>query len=70
MELRLLHLHLFLVTIVMMTPSFSLKNIDRSKTPLRSREEHLAILERWKEADKRLQKRCEELGIAVPIMVC
>lgn len=36
----------------------------------RTREETLADIQRFQDAQKELEKRCADLGIPVPIMVC
>lgn len=53
-----------------MIHSLRLRDIDRSKIKPRGREETLAILRRFQNAQDRLEKRCSELGIPVPQMMC
>lgn len=50
-----------------MVPVFKL---DPTKIKTCSREEHLARLERWFEAQAKLEAICKERGIPVPVMVC
>lgn len=53
-----------------MVPSFRLRDIDRSKVGLKPVSFHLEQVQRFKDAQKELEKRCAELGIEVPVMVC
>lgn len=47
----------------------SLRNLDRTKIVPVPREVHLEKIRRFKEAQEKLEQRCKELGIPVPIMV-
>ncbi|MNV14692.1 hypothetical protein D3C71_1053860 [compost metagenome] len=53
-----------------MVPVFRLRDLDRSKITPQSREQSLARLQRWKDADEALKRVCAEKGIPVPILVC
>ena len=53
-----------------MVRSFRLSDLDRSKIPPQSREQQLARLQQWKDAQADLERTCKELNIPVPVMVC
>lgn len=44
--------------------------ITRAQIKPHSRDEHLVRIERWNEAQRKLEEICKEKGIPVPIMVC
>lgn len=47
----------------------SLRNLDPSKIKPVSRDVTLEKIRQFKEAQEKLEQRCKELGIPVPIMV-
>jgi hypothetical protein len=47
-----------------------LSQLDRSKIKPRPREWHLQQVRQFQAAQEALEKRCAELGIPVPVMVC
>lgn len=54
-----------------MIPSLpSLRNLNPDLVPKRSREEQLAEIQRYKDAQEELERYCAEKGIPVPKMVC
>lgn len=53
-----------------MVRAFRLSDLDVSKIKPKSREETLARLKQWKDAQDNLERVCKEQGIPVPIMVC
>lgn len=53
-----------------MVRTFRLSDLDRSKIPPQSREQTLARLKQWQDAQDNLERVCKEQGIPVPIMVC
>ena len=42
----------------------------QTKTPEQVREEMLARMRQYHEADKRIKRICTELGMQIPVMVC
>lgn len=44
--------------------------LDRSNIKPCSREEHQRKLDQFFKAQQKLEERCRELGIPVPVMVC
>ena len=53
-----------------MIRTFRLRDLDRSKITPRSREETLARLQQWRDAQANLERVCKEQGVPVPVMVC
>lgn len=53
-----------------MIPVFKLKDLKRKPNDPNARARCLEALRRWKEADDRLAKVCDEKGIPIPVMVC
>jgi hypothetical protein len=53
-----------------MVRTFRLSDLDRSKIPPQSREQQLARLKQWQDAQDNLERVCKEQGIPVPVMVC
>lgn len=52
-----------------MVKALRLRDLDRSKFPIQTREQHLAKIQRWKHAQTNLERVCKEQGITVPLMV-
>lgn len=53
-----------------MVRTFRLSDLDRSLIPPQSREQQLARIQQWKDAQAKLEQTCKEQGIPVPVMVC
>lgn len=53
-----------------MVRTFRLSDLDRSKIKPQSREETLARLKQWQDAQDELERVCKEQGIPVPVMTC
>lgn len=53
-----------------MVRAFRLSDLDVSKIKPQSREEALARLKQWQDAQNNLERVCKEQGIPVPVMVC